>query len=281
MRNKSLTLLAGLVVLASGTNASNSLKYGSIVYRHNLSAPYQLYFIAQLHRHPVSRSVINPKSPRVQVEVCRIVDELVRTVGVDLILDEGRAASEDYDKYNAIKESNAAKFVTAISQVYKNDKELEALFGGEEDIEAPQVLQILYRVNVQGAEDSTLLKTHLSYANQCLDPKTLQKRLAILGSVAAYQAELSRVMDSLGEWRTSAVLKNLSPVLRRESSKGRRTRNVALILGYGHFDELERSWRSGEISVPSVPEFGLLAETDPYTDRKDFGVTIIVPRSIK
>ncbi len=276
--------------------------YGIPIFSANPEAPSQIYVIAQRHRDPITNKNVKGKNtPKIQTEVYRIAVDLIRTKGVELVLDEGSISDKDY--FNDIKRQrdfwhsgNSEEDKLRLKCL--SDEGLESILESDNAlIDASLLLSLNYGTDIQGAEDKAAYQEHLKLI-ELVDEKhdeliNLIKNNRIIEEKHIQEAK--ELLEKSKEWgkllrenRSAYLLVNAPDVIEREFKAGKiKTKNGIIIIGSNHIDEIVKYLSEDQIKIPSqvVEINGEKFEVNGIDRKlelkeKNYGVKVIIPRTI-
>ena len=258
-------------------------EYGAVVYQKNPDFQNQLYIISQIHRNSLTGNYKDETGPRVQAEIYRIAEKLIKQNVIELLIDEGIDAqnSDSADLMGFIGKHIKSLMGSELSEkVSKSDSELERIMKGyipcEEDpdftihIDAGYLLSAMYPIAHQGADSSLHHKA---------TDKTVENFLTRGGNPKDFES----IMDYLCKARSALILQNSPFVIEREiRAKRIKSRNAIIIIGDLHIDEMQEFIENDRIKISAVKNYGLPAvDEELCLAKRDYGAAIIKPLSIK
>jgi hypothetical protein len=244
--------------------------YGQVVCRYNEKSPNQLYIIGMSHRDTLTRANGHSTS-RVQAEVYKIGEWLIRNQRVELLLPEGFFA-EGPQKTD---EKRVQSGSLAVSPGGANLESLEQRFSdGSTYINAEMLLSKNFPLLVKQVEDKDLYQTIYQNIRLLVQSKgDLEKSFLI-------RSEL----DYLQKRRVGTMLQKIPEIVNREFREGHIDDKKALFtIGLSHISDIITYLDKSKITVLS-PLFSPVKYED-YIDElhlteEDFGISIILPRTL-
>jgi hypothetical protein len=275
-KNAVITALAVLLVFLScgenpGAGTENELvpsQYGKVWYRCNPESPTQLYIIGISHRDALTRAN-GKRTPRVQAEVYKIGEWLIRNVGVEMCLPEGffvegneacrgktkscgPIASAEWQSLPCLeaKLSDETTFITA-EMLLKSDFPL--VMKQVEDkccyMSVHQKIEQLYCCE-NNAETSSLIESELEYHQQ--------KRLG-------------------------AMLQNIPGIVNEELRHGHiQYKKAFFTIGLSHIPDIIRYAEEKKITIqpPLTPTKYAQIDQELNLARDNFGISVIIPKTL-
>lgn len=261
--------LAGALVLLTGTAAGAKdaaplapplpVDYGEVVYRVNPQAPRQVYIIGQCHRSAVSDRV-HSDTVKVQAEIYRIGEWLIREKNVSLLLPEGffqRTAGKDGRRADEDR-----------LPVELDNNTLEARLGDPRRfVNADLLLNASYDVRLGQVEDEQLYRDIRGLLRQAGESNSF----SLLARLAVLQDE-----------RTAVMLQNIPDIVEESFQAGRIDHRRAMFtIGMAHLGKIIHSLRRGTLrSAVGDPTRKDGAATELKLLERGYGVTVIVPRTL-
>ncbi len=242
---------------------------GEVVFSCNERSPNQIYIIGMSHRDTLTRAN-GSNTVKSQIEVYRIGEWLIQNRGLELLLPEGFFLDEAPDeKENLIKTAPSEKG----KRVSFDTKTLEEKLGKDNvNINAEMLLMESHSIKSQQVEDVNLYKEVREKIN------LLEKS----GNDTYESLFIKSGLDYLQERRTAAMLQKIPEVIDSEYSEGRiKNKKAIFTIGMSHISGIIKYLKQNKIEIHS-PAF------TPYNDylsgvkllEKNFGVTIIIPRTL-
>jgi hypothetical protein len=242
-------------------------EFGSVIYSCNEGSPNQLFIVGISHRDIATRRN-GATTVQAQVEVYRIAEWLIRNRGLGLLLPEGffsedRVASRTRPVYSLPDRSRT--FLDAVT--------LEARLGDDmKYVNAEMLLSERHAIQIRQVEDFDL------YAEVISRVKSLEKNRRDAFASLFIQADL----DYLQDRRTAVMLQKIPDIIDYEYSEGTISSKEALFtIGLAHISGIIRYLEQKAIAIQS-PAFTAFEDYTAEVNllNKDFGVTVIVPRSL-
>jgi hypothetical protein len=243
--------------------------YGEVIYRYNGKSPNQLFIIGMSHRDSISR-LNGQNTSRVQAEVYKLGEWLIRNRGLELLLPEGffkKKAQMAKEKLRpADRNSNCSKPLDI--RIVE-----EKLSGTTSFVNAEMLLMKNYHLRTQQVEDQKWYD-----AVGCFI-----RKLAMSGNFSDYYLAKSE-LDYLQERRTAAILQKVPEVTDEEYQKGgMKSKEALLTIGLSHLCEIIKYLNENKIKIYS-PLVNSYRNEDYFADlnllRENFGVSIIIPRTL-
>ena len=244
-------------------------EYGEVIYGCNEKSPNQLFIIGMSHRDSITR-LNGLNTSRVQAEVYKLGEWLIRNRGLELLLPEG------FFK----KKPQAAKKIFRPAD--RNDTH-----------PAPLDIKILE----EKLSDTTsfinaemlLMKNYHLRTQQVEDPKWYDAVARFIRKLAASKdsSDYYRVkseLDYLQERRTAAMLQEIPGIIDAEYQQGSiKGKKAFFTIGMSHLCRIIKYLDENKIRIYS-PLAGLNQNGDYVADlnllRENFGVSIIIPRTL-
>ena len=262
---------------AAETKLSIPAEYGQVVYQSNPGSPYQLFIIGMSHRDSLTR-LNGRNTSRVQAEVYKVGDWLVRNQGLELLLPEG------FFKDSPAKiGKKGPKFLPPDKTKCPEPLDIKVL---EEQLSNDKVF-----VNAE-----ILLKEHHQLRIQQIEDKDLYQDVTkgILRLVGAGRNNeicdyslLKSELDYLQERRTAAMLQRAPEVIDRELREGYiKEKKAIFTIGMSHLCIIINYLNANKIVVQPVPGSSISSiKNDKYVadlnlSKENFGVSVIIPRTL-
>jgi len=262
-----LSLFSGTLSYAAETMAASSLQvptippeYGRIVYQKNGQCPQQIYIIGQSHRSALTgRS--GSDTVKVQSEIYRIGEWLIREQNVELLLPEG------FFQKSPRKQSfeSSARRETAL---FDNQTLEAALSDSSRVVNADLLLNASYKIRLGQIEDEPLYR----------DIRRLLREAHRSNSLY-----LLSKLDGLQDKRTATLLQNIPDVVEKSFRTGRiENRKAIFTIGLAHLNEIINILQHGSLppaaDLNSGPMQGHSDEESLKLLDQGYGVTVIIPR---
>jgi hypothetical protein len=225
---------------------------GEIVYSRNEASPKQLYIIGISHKDTLTGGP--PGTGGVEAEIYGIGKWLVENRGVGLVLPEGYLGESS----GSTRDSRPA--------------EISSTDGGP--VHAESLLRRDFPVLLRQVEDERLYQKVYSGIQQLSSCNGgLEERFTIRCELDYHQQR-----------RVGAMLQRVPGILEEEFQGGRvRKRKALLTIGLSHVSRMIDHFSAGRVYIP--PPLFTPVKYDGVTEelqltRQDFGITVIVPRSL-
>lgn len=253
-----MVLLAGTAVGAEEGKSRAPFfptDYGKIVFRVNVRAPQQIYIIGQCHRSAISGRV-RPDTIKVQAEIYRIGEWLIREKNVALLLPEGffqRASAANFDRPQE-----------AGTTVPLDNRMLEARLGDPDRfVNADLLLNDSYDIRLGQVENEQLYRD----IRRLLRQASQNNSLSLLAKLGELQDE-----------RTAAMLQNIPEIVDEAYRTGQiDNRRAMFTIGLAHLGEIIRCLQRGTLYPSDGQE---PAENNLKLLERGYGVTVIIPRTL-
>jgi hypothetical protein len=291
LRNKSLFLfifvLSFLVTLpisrgddilgSSGvrpvTEPSKALaQYGEIIYQHKEKSPSQLYIIGMSHRDSLTRRN-GDQTSRVQAEVYKVGEWLIRNRALELLLPEGYFAGKGGKTENKRLTVAPGQRTDGPAPIDLGALE-EILSDNQSFINAEMLLWDSYpSLKIRQVEDLALYETARRKITELIEQKDSCDYLLL-------RSEL----DYLQERRTAAILQRIPEIVNDESRQGNiRDRKAILTIGLSHIRGMIKYFEENRITV-----YAPLSNSNHNEDyvsnlslfKEGFGISVIIPRTL-
>ena len=244
-------------------------EYGEVIYCCNEKSPNQLFIIGMSHRDSISR-LNGLNTSRVQAEVYKLGEWLIQNRGLQLLLPEG------FFK----KKSQAAKKIFRTAD-------------GNDPHPAPLDFKILE----EKLSDTTsfinaemlLMKNYHLRTQQVEDPKWYDAVASFIRKLAASKNSndyylVKSELDYLQERRTAAMLQEIPGIIDAEYQQGSiKGKKAFFTIGMSHLYKIIKYLDANRIKIDS-PMADSNKNGDYVADlnllRENFGVTIIIPRTL-
>ena len=255
------------------TDTSTALsRYGEIIYQYNEKSPQQLFVIGMAHRDSLTRRN-GSQTSRVQAEVYKIGEWLIRNRELELLLPEGYFAG----KVGKIENENLT-----VARGKKSDcpasvdlSALEEILSDNQSfVNAEMLLRDSYpSLKILQVEDLALYEMARRRIIELIEQKNSCDYLLL-------RSEL----DYLQERRTAAILQRIPEIVNEESRWGNiRDRKAILTIGMSHIHAMIKYFGENRITI-----YAPLSNSNHHEDyvsklnllNEDFGISVIIPRTL-
>jgi hypothetical protein len=244
--------------------------YGQVVCRFNEKSPNQLYVIGITHRDSLTRSN-GSRTARVQAEVYKIGEWLIRNQGVELLLPEGFFTM--YPKNRAEKEVRSGSLPAGPRE--GNMEFLEQRFSDDRRfVNAEMLLKENFPLLLRQVEDKDLYQTVSDNIRLLAESKkSMEKNFLIRSELDYYQKK-----------RVGTMLQRIPGIVNEEFREKHIDNKKALFtIGLSHISDIIRYMEERKITVLS-PLFTPVKYED-YIDelnlaKEDFGISVIIPKTL-
>ena len=233
---------------------------GTIIYQQHPDSPCQLYIVANSHRS-CATGANGTETVSAQIETFRIGEWLIKRQHLDFLLPEGFFGHDRSGK-RPLRDAKRMDGRTLE----------ERLADTSTFVNAELLLHRHYRIGLYQVEDRALYNRARALLRSGLEGDAILS--PGFGDDLAY----------LQERRLAAILQNVPSALTVAGrQEGITAPKAMLTIGLAHLPDLVRYLEAGNISITAAP--GGESLFPPFharltLDRKDVGVTIIVPRSL-
>ena len=249
-------------------------EYGELIYQSNPRSPGQLFIIGMSHRDSLTR-LNGSKTSRVQAEVYKVGDWLIRNQGLELLLPEGffkdKTAKIEKRDLKSVSE-NRSKCpepfdIKALEEQLADDKVF---------VNAEMLLKEHHQLRIQQVEDKALYQ----------DVTKGIFRLVSSGNNndGCDYSLLKSEMDFLQERRTAAMLQRAPEVIDSEFREGNiRERKAIFTIGMSHLCTIINYLNANRIIVQSPLSSSNKGEkyvAGLNLSKENFGVSVIIPRTM-
>jgi len=257
-----LFLAGGLSAAEAGSNACPA-EYGKVLYECNPGREKQLFIIGMGHRDALT-GANGPRTVKIQAEVYKMGEWLIREEGVELLLPEGFFKGPGGSKTSGAPAPNSDKKKSAAPL------DLQALEAKLAD-----------RNNFVNAE--ILLKRNYPIVLQQVEDKRCYEEVsALMGRAFGGQCppdEFTRAkaeLDFLQDKRTAVMLQKIPEIINREYAE-RRIHNPKAIftIGLAHIAPILKYLGDGGIRPAANQDFQEL-----NLQRHNYRVSVLIPRSL-
>jgi hypothetical protein len=241
-----------------------SVPCGEVIYRYDPENPDQLFIIGTGHRNAITR-VNGSNTQRVQVEVYKIGDRLIRHEGVELLLPEGFFETRDSRAFKECRTSYTDLSDEMIEKRLSDDTTF---------VNAEMLLKEAHAIRLRQVEEQDL------YWNA----RESMLRLISSENRAPGSSALKLRLDYLQERRTAALLQNAPGVTNEEFKHGYiKRRRAILTIGLSHIPDIIKYLKEKRITV-RAPLFDKGKENNYNADldliKDNFGVCILLPKTL-
>jgi hypothetical protein len=236
-------------------------EYGEIVYQRNSHCPRQIFIVGQSHRSALTGQA-ELDTVKVQTEIYRIGEWLIREKNVKLLLPEGffrKGSRENLSTANSPRKS-----------IRLDNQSLEAaLSDTSRFVNSDMLLNSSYDIRLGQVEDEQLYRD----IDRLLRKARQENSLSLLAK-----------LDSLQDERTAVMLQNIPEVVEEAFRAGRiDNRRAMFTIGLAHVGDIINFLQSGSLQLPT-DRSGLTKGQDAGTSLKlldrGYGVTVIIPRTL-
>lgn len=264
-----LPLLVSPSLKAEMSLASLPAEFGEVIFRYKEKSPNQLFIIGMSHRDFIS-GLNGPNTCRVQAEVYKLGEWLVRNRGLELLLPEGFfkkiAPMAKERPRNSVKNSVCGEPLD-IKVIEKQ------LADNTSFINAEMLLLKNYPLRVQQVEDQKWYDTIGSFM-----------RNLISGGNENENNFVRPELDYLQERRTAVMLQKIPETIGAEYQQGGiKSKKALFTIGMSHLHKIIQYLEENKIRI-YCPLLNLNKNEDYVADlnllREDFGVVIILPRTL-
>jgi hypothetical protein len=265
-----------LILTAGNSHSSDAAScalpgdFGEVVCRFNEKSPNQLYIIGMAHRDSLTWSN-DSRTPRVQAEVYKIGEWLIRNQGVELLLPEGFFAKNP-DKA-ALKKSAAGSLPGAAGQRDMNFLE-QRLSDDRRYVNAEMLLRDDFPMSLRQVEDRDLYQTALDNIRLLAGSRGNAEKSYVIRSELDYHQKK----------RVGAMLQRIPGIVNDELRQGHIGNRKALFtIGLSHVSDIIAYIEQKKITVLCPLPTPLKHEDyvgELNLAREDFGISIIIPRTL-
>ena len=244
-------------------------QYGEVIYCCNAKSPNQLFIVGMSHRDSITR-LNGLNTSRVQAEVYKLGEWLIQNRGLELLLPEGffKRKSQTAKKIVQTADGNGTHSAPLDIKVLE-----EKLSDTTSFINAEMLLIKNYHLRAQQVEDPKWYEAVASF---------IRKLLASKDSSDYYRVKSE--LDYLQERRTAAMLQDIPGIIDAEYQQGSiKGKKAFFTIGMSHLYKIIKYLDENKIRIYSP-----LADSNQNEDyvaalnllRENFGVTIIIPRTL-
>ena len=260
-------LLGGFLSAAEAGSGACPPAYGKVLFECNPTQEKQLFIIGMGHRDALTGSN-GRRTAKIQAEVYKLGEWLIRQEGVELVLPEGFFKNPGAQKTPGPAPPDSEKKKPSESLDLKT---LEAKLAGKTAfINAEILLKRNYPIVLQQVEDKKCYEEVGALIGK------LSSRECALDEYARIKAELDYRQDR----RTALMLQKIPEIIDREYAAGRvNTPKAIFTIGLSHVPPILRYLRTGEIRFSFRA-----AENNNFQElnlqRHHFRVSILIPKSL-
>ena len=253
------------------TNSKIPAEYGQVIYQHNEESQNQLFIIGISHRDSLTR-VNGDNTSRVQAEVYKIGEWLIRNKGLELLLPEGffkeRAEEREADIKAGFEKRNDRLKPLGLKELEKKLSD-DSIF-----LNAEMLLRRNYPLSMEQVEDKALYNAVSS---------GIQKLVNNRYKVSDYHF-LKSELDYLQDRRTASMLQKIPEIIQDEFRQGTiKERKAFFTIGLSHIYNIIKYLDENRINICPPPATSVQSGdyiTELNLVKEDFGVTIILPRTL-
>lgn len=267
-----LPFLSSPFAKAEMSLAAIPAEYGEVIYRYKERSPNQLFIIGMSHRDFIS-GLNGHNTSRVQAEVYKLGEWLIRNRGLELLLPEGffrKIGQIAKEKSRTGVKNSARAEPLDIKTVEKQLADNSAF------INAEMLLLKHYRLRVQQVEDQKWYDALSSFMRSLISNGKENENYFV-------RPEL----DYLQERRTAVMLQKIPGTIDAEYQQGGiRSKKALFTIGMSHLHKIIQYLDESKIRIycPTVNSNKNEDNEDYVSDlnllREDFGVVIILPRTL-
>ncbi len=244
-------------------------EYGEVIYRYKEKSPNQLFIIGMSHRDFIS-GLNGQNTCRVQAEVYKLGEWLIRNRGLELLLPEGffkKIGQVAKDRPRTGVKNKVCDEPLDIKVVEKQ------LADNTTFINAEMLLLRNYPLRVQQVEDQKWYDTISSFMRNLISNGSANENYFV-------RPEL----DYMQERRTAVMLQKIPETIDAEYRQGGlKSRKALFTIGMSHLHKIIQYLDESKIRI-YCPAGNLDKNEDYVADlnllREDFGVVIILPRTL-
>jgi hypothetical protein len=256
----------------NATTLSIPRELGDVVFRYNEHSTNQLFIIGMNHRDAITK-MNGSSTAKAQADAYRIGEWLVQNEGIELILPEGFFEKKKGTVTKAAVSDRTAASARAV-QVSDRRSIEEQLADHKTYVNAEMLLRQNFLLQIQQVEDEALYD---AVGERLLKLST--------GSFSFYDSLcLKSEIDYLQERRTAAMLQNIPETIEKEFREGTiKSKKALFTIGLSHIPEVVNYLNQNRIAVYCPLHTSLTSGNyiaDLNIAKADFGVTIIIPRTI-
>jgi hypothetical protein len=245
-------------------------EYGEVIYQSNEKSPKQVFIIGISHRDAIT-CLNGDNTSRVQAEVYKIGDWLIHHQGLELLLPEGffKSASTKIEKKNVTLQGGEGSCPSLDMEILE-----KRLSDSQAYINAEMLLKETHPLRLQQVEDKGLYE---AVQNGLLN-------LVNCREDTSHYLSLKSELDYLQEKRTAAMLQKIPEIVNSEYRQGTiRSGKAIFTIGLAHLNKIIQYMNEAGIRI-NAPLSGSNGNKDYIAkltlQKENFGVTVIVPRTI-
>jgi len=260
--------LSGIPPSTAQTNLILPPQYGRMIYQLNEKSPNQLFIIGLSHRDTLT-CLNGDNTSKVQAEVYRIGDWLIRNQGLELLLPEGFFKSTSIK----IEKKNTSAPRTPNSCALLDIRILEErLSNNKAYVNAEMLLKETHPLRLRQVEDKELYDA----------VRNILVKLISCSNDSSDYSLLNSKLEYLQEKRTAAMLQKIPKIIDDEFQQGSiKSRKAILTVGMYHLHEIIRYLNENRIMI-HAPLPASEETKDYYGElnilKEHFGVSVILPK---
>jgi hypothetical protein len=241
-------------------------EFGEVIYQREGNRDSHLYIICQSHRNAKTGGN-GSNTVGVQSEIYRIGEWLIRHENVGLLLPEGYF-KRDHAK-PAMQPVAFNPRQTDFQRVSLDDAALKAILSDTSRFaNADKLLKDSYDIRLQQVEDQELYHSILDFLFRADRQQGLNEKDI-------------RVLSYMQEKRSASMLQAIPAAINRELQLGGISQKKAIFtIGLAHLNEMIRFLHEGRIEIYSPLPSNTVVKGDLKLLQEDYGITIIIPRSL-
>jgi len=246
-------------------------EYGEVICRFNERSPNQLFIIGMSHRDALTR-LNGSKIPRVQAEVYKLGEWLIRNEGVELLLPEGffvtGAPRVEKEGLKKAQESPACGTPLDLATLESRLSDQKSF------INAEILLKKNYPLRLKQVEDKEVYMAVNA---------SLRKLVDCSGDSSEF-FQVKADLDYLQEKRTAMMLQKIPEIINAEFREGNiKAKKGVFTIGLSHIPMIIKSLNENRIRIYSQPTAANQnpdSKTNLTLQQEKFNIAIIIPRTL-
>jgi hypothetical protein len=241
-------------------------EYGEVIYQREGNRDSHVYIICQSHRNAKTGGN-GSNTVGVQSEIYRIGEWLIRHENVGLLLPEGYFKRDKAEPVMQPAAFNPQQ--TRVQRFSLDDAALKAILSDTSRFaSADKLLSDSYDIRLQQVENQELYHSILDFLFQADRKQGLNEKDI-------------RVLSYMQEKRSAGMLQAIPAAISRELRQGGISQKKAIFtIGLAHLNEMIRFLHEGRVEIYSPLLNSSVASGDLKLLQENYGITIILPRSL-
>lgn len=275
-------LLINYSPIQNKNQITNYDKYGSVIYKKNSSAKKQIYIVGQRHSPAFNLNYMDNSIARAQLEIYRIIENLINSKKIEFLLVEGYNSEKDYYgllTFDFVKGNLSNDDIKKLKKLDDNSLEKIMLDPSPKGMNAGRLLKLNFpNLDIQGIENQNIYDLSLDLINSFRNEEYLEKK-----------EQLFNIISYLNALRSAHSLIIAASKIEKETELKRiKKEDAVIIIGSDHLKEIVSFLEQNKIKIypkemrledKIINSSGI--DERLYLDERGYGITVIKPKSIK